>query len=112
MLDNILEINGVWKWICEVKRNKRGHCTGLRMENNRKDSLRECLLELNLVFEVFIYSLHSILYLASSLSPSSSFSITLKVCTNAVGDELEFLVLQELREPQVRSIDGEQGYEW
>ena len=47
-----VEICGRWKWICEVERRRRGHCTGLLEGSNRKDSFKDCLRELNLEFDI------------------------------------------------------------
>ena len=50
----MMEMNGVWKWICEVERRRRGQCTGLLEGSNRKDLWRECLIVFNLEF-AFLY---------------------------------------------------------
>ena len=64
------EICGRWKWICEVERRRRGHCTGLLDGNNRKYSLRECLIELNLEFD----SSFSFYYYSSYISVFFDYS--------------------------------------
>ena len=35
-----------------MERRRRGHCTSLLEGSNRMDLLRECLIELNLVFDI------------------------------------------------------------
>ena len=41
----------------------------------------------------------------------SSFHI-LKICTYALGDEIEFIRMEELKEPRAKRIEGEQGFKW
>ena len=99
------EICGRWKWICEVERRRRGHCTGLLEGSNRKDLLRECLIELNLVFDISFPS-------SSSYITISFWYISIQVCTACWNDSVEFMCLEELKEPRVREIEGSVGYEW
>ena len=80
--------------------SRRGHCTSLLEGSNRKDSLRECLIELNLEFDIsFPYY-------------SASIYLSIQVCTYFQYDSIEFMRLDELKEPRVKSMDGEEGYEW
>ena len=96
------ELCGRWKWICEVKRRRRGHCTGLLEGINRRDSLRECLIELNLEFDILFYF--------RFLMPLVFLSI--QVCTWCKNESIEFMSLEELKEPRVKHVEGERGYEW
>ena len=54
----VTEVDGV----NEGERRRRGHCTSLLEGSNRKDSLRECLIELNLEFDSSCYFI-SLLFL-------------------------------------------------
>ena len=38
--------------------------------------------------------------------------ISIQICTYFQNDGIEFKRLEELKEPRVKSIDGEEGYEW
>ena len=38
--------------------------------------------------------------------------ISIQICTYAQNDSIEFIRLEELKEPTVKSIPEEQGYEW
>ena len=96
------EICGRWKWICEVERRRRGHCTSLLEGSNRKDSLRECLREWNLEFDILLIFLLVSIY---------SFVFN-QICTYNQNDSIEFVRLEELKEPRVREIEGSVGYEW
>ena len=40
------------------------------------------------------------------------FISIMQVCTYWENDSIEFVRLEELKEPSVKSIDGEKGYEW
>ena len=92
-------MNGRWKWICEVKRRRRGHCTGLLEGSNRKDSFKDCLRELNSEFDISF-----LLFL---------FVLTFQV-TNAFHDDyIQFIILEELETPTaVRGMNGEYRMEW
>ena len=46
------------------------------------------------------------------ISLLSSFHLSIQICTYAQNDTIEFMRLEELKEPRVTSIDGEEGYEW
>ena len=87
-----------------MKRRRRGHCTSLLEGSNRKNSLRECLIELNLVFDISFPSY--------STSISIYVLISIQICTAFQNDSIEFMRLEELKEPRVKFIDGEEGYEW
>ena len=100
----MMKMNGVWKWICEVERRRRGHCIGLLEGHNSSDSLRECLIELNLVFDISFVS-------SSSCSTCIYFSI--QICTYYQNDSIEFVRLEELKEPSaVRGMEEEVGLSW
>ena len=94
------EICGRWKWICEVERRRRGHCTSLLEGSNRMNLLRECLIELNLEFDI------------SFPFYSTSIYLSIQISTKFQNDIIEFMRLEELKEPSINSIDGEEGYEW
>ena len=94
------EICGRWKWICEVERRRRGHCTSLLEGSNRKDSLREFLIELNLVFDISFPSYSAFIY------------SSIQICTKFQNDSIAFMRLEELKEPSVKSVRGEVGYKW
>ena len=57
-------------------------------------------MELNLVFDIFF------------LYYSASIPLSLKICTKHQNDSIEFMRLEELKEPSVKDIDGEEGFEW
>ena len=76
------------------------------MVDNRKDLLRECLIELNLEFDIifdFFLPFIQLLFL---------FCLSIQICTYCQNDTIVFMRLEELKEPQVKSIRGEEGYEW
>ena len=79
------------------------------MGSNRKDLLRECLIELNLEFDIsFPYY-----YYSSSISILFDYSyLSIQICIYYQNESFEFVRLEELKEPSVQSIDGEKGYEW
>ena len=45
-------------------------------------------------------------------SYSASIYLSLQISTFCVGDSVEFMRLEELKEPSVKSIDGEEGYDF
>ena len=105
------EMSGVWKWICEVQRRRRGHCTGLLEGSNRKDSLRECLMEFNLEFEISFSFL--LIILPFLLFLSMYLILTFKVFMFWQNNSVEFLRLERSNLPTVVSgIEGEYGIEW
>ena len=70
--------------------------------NNRNYSLRECLIELNLQFD--IYSISICLFTRIYLS--------LQICTGFQNDSIKFVRLEELKVPTVIRVEGEEGIEW
>ena len=102
------EMCGRWKWICEVERRRRGHCTSLLEGSNRKDSLRECLIELNLEFHICFSFLA--FFLTSSIS--ICFLISIQICTAYLNDSVEFVRVEELKEPSVRYMERGVGMKW
>ena len=66
----------------------------------------ECLRELNSEFDV---SFPSYSY---STSISICLLISIQISTVLKNESIEFMRLEELKEPRVKSIDGEEGYEW
>ena len=70
------------------------------MGSNRKDLLRECLIKWNLEYD---YSIPSYCL---------SFSVSTQVCTGYKNDRIEFVSLEELTEPSVRTLYGGDGLEW
>ena len=104
-----MEMNGRWKWICEVERRRRGHCTSLLEGINRNTLLRECLIELNLVFDtLYFFSF----FLLTPFCLFVCMFIYLQVTTGYHGDSVEFVRLEELTSPSVSEIEGEEGMEW
>ena len=73
---------------------------------NRKDSLRECLIELNLEFDA------SFRFYCSHISLLFLLFIYIQICTWCPNDTIEFVRLEYLNEPSVKSIPGEEGIEW
>ena len=71
----------------------------------------ECLIELNLEFDIFLLFPS---YSSSSFSVSILFVlfISIQIGTLFENDSIEFMCLEELKEPSVKSIDGEEGYRW
>ena len=43
---------------------------------------------------------------------SNSLIVTLQICAAYLNDSIEFVQLNELKEPGVREIEGEEGMEW
>ena len=86
-------------------------CTSLLEGSNRKDLYMECLIELNLEFDIFLLFPS---YSSSSFSVSILFVlfISIQIGTLFENDSIEFMCLEELKEPSVKSIDGEEGYRW
>ena len=64
----------------------------------------ECLIELNLEFDCILLS-HCYTY-------STSIVLRIQVCTLRHNERIEFMHLEELKEPSVKSIDKEEGIEW
>ena len=73
------------------------------MGSNRKDLLRECLIELNLEFDIsFSFYIHYFVFFAS-----------LQVVTYNQNDSIKFVSLEELKSPTVvRGMGGEKALEW
>ena len=72
------------------------------MGRNRNTLLRECLIKSNLLFDILFYLPFLFVYLL----------VSLKVNTYWQNDAIEFLRLEELKQPNVRSLEGEEGIEW
>ena len=80
------------------------------MGSNRKDLLRECLIELNFVFAVLFYiAFFQVLRFYFFL-----FLTSIQVCTGNQDDSIEFLRLEELKEHDVSEFEeeGGEGYMW
>ena len=43
---------------------------------------------------------------------SASISLSIQICTYFENDSIEFMRLEELKEPSIREIEGSEGYEW
>ena len=55
-------------------------------------------------------SIWSLLVFCSSFNPS--FPVCLQLCTFNINDCLEFVLLEELKEPTVKQIEREEGMDW
>ena len=101
----MMEMFGSWNWICEVERRRRGHCIGGLEESNRKSLLLAYLIELNLEFDLLFPSYYS-------PSFSSVYPVCIQICTCYKNESMEFVRLEELKEPRVKEIEGQDGLWW
>ena len=84
-----------------MERRRRGHCTGLLRESNRKDLLRECLIEWNLKY-IILFLLQSI-----------RLHVSLQICLSYQNDSIDFVRLERLDSPNaVSGMEGEKEIEW
>ena len=71
------------------------------MADNMKCLLPEYLIELHLEFVDNLFPYYS-----------ASIYLSIQICTSYQNESFEFVRLEEPKEPQVKSIPEEQGYEW
>ena len=89
-----------------MQRRIRGHYIGLCEGSNRRDLLRDCLIELNLAFDFFFYFLLILLLFVCLL-------IFNQICTFSQNESFEFVRLEELISPKViRGMEGQEGLDW
>ena len=89
-----------------MKRRRRGHCTSLLEGSNRNILLRECLIELNLVFvEIFFsfFVFHFYFFLSIYF---------IQICTYFQYDGITFVRMEELKQSGVKRLRGAEVYEW
>ena len=72
----------------------------------RKYSLRECLIEWNLRYDISFISSFSI------YSCSLYYLISIQICTAWMDASLAFLRLEELKEAMLHSAEGVEGMSW